>query len=102
MLSLSRDTLTQPETWGKVPVVVFYGLFFYSVRKLGSFVVLLLFFSIHPLYIPPSPSLLLRFLFPSLAKQIQWKEEGKFVVVATSDLDAATSLGKTGVDPLTT
>ena len=27
MLSLSRGTLTQPETWGKVPVMVFYGLF---------------------------------------------------------------------------
>ena len=42
---LSRGTLAQPETWGKVPVVVFYGLFFYSVQKLGSFVVLVLFFS---------------------------------------------------------
>ena len=45
MPSLSRCTLTQPETWGKVPVVVFYGLFFYSLQKLGSFVVLVLFFS---------------------------------------------------------
>ena len=45
MPTLSRGTLTQPETRGKVPVVVFYGLFFYSVRKLGSFVVLVLFFS---------------------------------------------------------
>ena len=44
MPSLSRGTLTQPETWGKAPVVVFYGLFFYSVQKLGSFVVVVLFF----------------------------------------------------------
>ena len=45
MPSLARGTLTQPETWGKVPVVAFYGLFYYSVRKMGSFVVLVLFFS---------------------------------------------------------
>ena len=45
MSSLSKGTLAQPETWGKVPFVVFYGLFFYSVRKLGSFDILLVFFS---------------------------------------------------------
>ena len=45
MPSLSRGTLAQPETRGKVPFVVFYGLFLYSVRQLGSFEVLLVFFS---------------------------------------------------------
>ena len=45
MSSLSRGTLAQPETLGKVPFVVYYGLFFYSVRQLGSFVILLVFFS---------------------------------------------------------
>ena len=45
MSSLSRGTLAQPETWGKVLFMVFYGLFFYSVRKLGSFDILLVFFS---------------------------------------------------------
>ena len=58
LMSLSsRGTLTQAETWAKVPTGVLWGLFFYRVRQLGSFKVLLVFFSTFPFQILKYPTL---------------------------------------------
>ena len=57
MLLSSRGTLTQAETWGKVPIRVFWGLFFYCLRQLGSFEILLVFFSTFSFQILKYPTL---------------------------------------------
>ena len=41
----SRGTLTHPESPGKVPFPTSSDIFFYRLRKMGSFEVLLVFFS---------------------------------------------------------
>ena len=53
----SRGTLTHPESPSKVPFPTSSDIFFYRLRKMGSFEVLLVFFSTFSFQIPKYPTL---------------------------------------------
>ena len=78
LMSLSsRGSLTQAETWAKAPTGVLWGLFFYRVRKLGSFKVLLVFFSTFPFcgeyFWPCGNSLEYHFKQPGISGGFNWR-----------------------------